>query len=518
MIGFIIIAFFVLMAVFAPELGQNNPVTATDLATPLSPPAWAVIFPQYRDLIPTYSPLPSADFNTKAAIGAWTLSGQNYTTSFTSVGPVDYFPAYTGSMLLNASITPRLSIWNSSTPNPQLPYGEVFFSMSRSFKFDHAVGQAFNFGADVTEEPLTMVNVSDIYFDFIISGPTGNWSLASVNGPALQPQIDVNTNALGQGWNQLTVDSALITGTDVPGLGNATSPSAAIFNKTGTYTLTMELQAVPCQPGGSPYSGSCVPGTNTSVSMLISEVDFHIDGGAYGLLGTDSLGRDVWSEFVWGSQVSLEIGISAGVGAVALGTIIGLASGYLGGIWDEILSRGTDFVLVLPFLPLLIVLSFIIQQNPALSANVYEWIIFIFIIISWPAITKIIRSQVLTVKERQYVEASRAVGGGTWHIIRKHILPNVMGLVYSQVALNVAGFILLEAALDFLAISIHSIFTMTWGIMLTQALPFAVTASNNSYVWWWFLPPGIAIASLSLAFVLVGFALDSIFNPRLRAR
>jgi peptide/nickel transport system permease protein len=116
------------------------------------------------------------------------------------------------------------------------------------------------------------------------------------------------------------------------------------------------------------------------------------------------------------------------------------------------------------------------------------------------------------------VEASRAVGGGTGHILRRHILPNVMGLVFSQIALNVSGFILLEAALDYLAVSVHPISTMTWGLMLSNALPDAVSNSAQSYVWWWFLPPGICIAAVSLAFVLVGFALDSIFNPRLRAR
>jgi peptide/nickel transport system permease protein len=212
------------------------------------------------------------------------------------------------------------------------------------------------------------------------------------------------------------------------------------------------------------------------------------------------------------------IGILSGVGSVALGALVGLAAGYIGGITDEFLGRVTDFFLVLPFLPLLIVVTLIISQNSAMIKSMYAWVVVIFIILSWPSIAKIIRSQVLSIKERQYVEASRAVGGGTGHIIRRHILPNVMGLVYSQIALNVSGFILLEAALDFLAVNIRPLDVTTWGVMLTKALPFATADRIHGYVWWWFLPPGISIASLSLAFVLVGFALDSIFNPRLRAR
>lgn len=252
--------------------------------------------------------------------------------------------------------------------------------------------------------------------------------------------------------------------------------------------------------------------------MNIASMSFHEQGNAYGLLGTDFEGRDCWSQLVWGSQISLLIGVASGIGAVALGTLAGLAAGYLGGVSDEIISRITDFFLVLPFLPLLIILVLIISQNTTLLAGLYFWVIVVFVVLSWPSIAKIIRSQVLSVKERQYVEASRALGGGTGHILRKHILPNVMGLVYSQIALNVSGFILLEAALDFLAVNVRPAGVMTWGVMLTQALPFATSDSAAGYVWWWFLPPGISIAALSLAFVLVGFALDSVFNPRLRAR
>jgi peptide/nickel transport system permease protein len=303
----------------------------------------------------------------------------------------------------------------------------------------------------------------------------------------------------------VNVSSGYLTSSGLSAFGNTGDPAGLIFNGTGTYTLTMQIQAVPIANG-------------SSISMLASGVNLHVLGGAFGLLGTDNYGRDVWSQFVWGSRISLLIGILSGIGAVALGTIAGLAAGYVGGLSDEVLSRISDFFLVIPFLPLLIVLLFIIGQNPVLYRGVYWWVILLFIVLSWPFIGKIIRSQVLTVKERSYVEASRAVGGGTWHILRKHILPNVMGLVYSQIALNVSGFILTEAALDFLAVSIHPIDTITWGIMLTNALPDATSNSAASYVWWWFLPPGIAIASLSLAFVLVGFALDSIFNPRLRAR
>jgi peptide/nickel transport system permease protein len=352
-----------------------------------------------------------------------------------------------------------------------------------------------------------MTNISVIYVNMVISNSKGNYPLSSTLSYNLASTIESYPRGVGT-WQTVTINSGLLQTAGIPVFETHYTPQKLVFNGTGTYNFTVQLRGVPVAN----------PSNSSSISVYVASANLHLDGGAYGILGTDSLGNDVWSQLVWGSRVSLEIGIAAGVGAVGLGALAGVAAGYLGGLWDEILSRVTDFVLVLPFLPLLIICVEIISSNPFLLGQVYFWIISLFIVVSWPLIAKIIRSQVLTVKERQYVEASRAVGGGTGHILRRHILPNVMGLVYSQVALNVAGFILLEAALDFLSLSAHQIGVISWGLMLTNALPFAVGDSAASHVWWWFLPPGISIASLSLAFVLVGFALDSIFNPRLRAR
>ncbi len=497
MIGLIVIVFFLLLAIFSPELAQNNPVTGFDVAAPYSVPAWATIFPQYSNLAVSSDPVQVVFSGPGPAdLTGWKTSGQNFTTG-----------EFNGSLIVNASIIPNQRImkgWVNGNPsNPYLPGGQVFFSMSQPFQYNTKPPTDFTINTVI--DPLVMTNVSDIYVNFIVTTPSKqNFSLASVEGYNLGAQIDLPSNEVDQ-WNMVNVSSGYLTTSGLPAFSQTEDPAGVVFNGTGTYTLTMQIQ------------GAAI-GNSPSISMLVSGINLHILGGAYGLLGTDNYGRDVWSQFVWGSRVSLLIGVLSGIGAVALGTLAGLAAGYIGGLSDEVLSRITDFFLVIPFLPLLIVILFIIGQNPVLYANVYAWVILIFIILSWPFIGKIIRSQVLTVKERAYVEASRAVGGGTGHILRKHILPNVMGLVYSQIALNVSGFILLEAALDFLAVSIHPIDTITWGIMLTNSLPDATSNSAASYVWWWFLPPGIAIASLSLAFVLVGFALDSIFNPRLRAR
>lgn len=496
--GLVIIVFFMILAIWAGPLSNNNPAGDYGAGAPLSVPTWATIFPQYSGYFATGNPIPPVGFANTADLNVWTLTGVPNGTVTSSISTeVPAHSTYPGSMQLNSSLTSN----PSTASNPLLPGGQVFFSLSQSFKWTYKT--PLEFEVNMLVDPVKMENVSAIYLNFILSNPTENFSLSSTQDYAISGAILIPTSAVGT-WHSAVVTDSDLEYSGLPGFATGL-PTHDVFNTKGTYELTIQVEGVPV-------------GAHSFISVDVASAYFHVDGNAYGILGTDSLGRDVWAQFVWGSRVSFEIGVLSGIGAVGLGTLAGIVAGYLGGLWDELLSRFTDFFLVLPFLPLLIIVVIIFGENPVLRANIYFWVIMIFAILTWPSIAKIIRSQVLSVKERQYVEASRAVGGGTFHILRKHILPNVMGLVYSQVALNVSGFILLEAALDFLAVSVTPVTTVSWGRMLTNALPYATRDSAAGYVWWWFLPPGIAIAALSLAFVLVGFALDSIFNPRLRAR
>lgn len=498
-IGLAVIVFFILIAVFAPYLSQNNPTQGFNVSSPYSVPAWATIFPQYHDLAVSGYPVEGNSFTTQSDITAWTLSGPNYVVAL-SPGVVlpGNLTRYRGAMLVNAST----GSGQQTLTNPYLPGGVSAFSMSEPFVYSTKAPTTFLVSALI--EPLEMKNISTAYVDFIISSPSRNYSLSTTEEFNIREAIEFTPQQV-KTWVNATLQSGLLPLSGLPGFSTS-NPGQLIFNSTGNYRFTMTLEVVPS--GGDP-----------SISFYVTGVSLHILGNAYGLMGTDNEGRDLWSQFVWGSRISLLIGIASGVGAVAMGTVLGLVAGYLGGIYDEVISRISDFFLVIPFLPLLIVAVLLIGHDPFLYKFIYDWIIALFVILSWPVITKLIRSQVLTVKERPYVEASRSLGGGTGHIIRRHILPNVMGLVYSQVALNVSGFILTEAALDYLAVAIHPINTITWGITLSNSLDYATLANSTvGHVWWWLLPPGIAIASLSLAFVLVGFALDQIFNPRLRQR
>jgi len=166
--------------------------------------------------------------------------------------------------------------------------------------------------------------------------------------------------------------------------------------------------------------------------------------------------------------------------------------------------RFADMLLVIPSLPLLLVLIAILGQS---ITN----IIIVISMLGWMGFSRIVRSQVLSLKERAFIEAARAAGGSTVHITIKHILPNVMGLVYVSLATSVPGAITAEASLSFLGLGDPSI--MSWGQMLQDIVYYA--AIKELY---WVIPPGLCIAMLAVSFVMIGFSLDEILNPRLRSR
>lgn len=166
--------------------------------------------------------------------------------------------------------------------------------------------------------------------------------------------------------------------------------------------------------------------------------------------------------------------------------------------------RTNDILLTIPGLPFLIVLTAVI--GPSIGS-----VIVLIGVLGWMGIARIIRSQVLSLKSKTFIEASRSSGAGTWHIIRKHLIPNVVTMAYTQLALTVPGAIVTEAALSFLGLG--DPFLQTWGKMLHDAEYYGAISE-----WWWAVPPGLCIALLSMAFVFIGYALDEIFNPKLRRR
>jgi peptide/nickel transport system ATP-binding protein/peptide/nickel transport system permease protein len=227
-------------------------------------------------------------------------------------------------------------------------------------------------------------------------------------------------------------------------------------------------------------------------------------GGAH-LLGTDDVGHDIFSGLIIGARISLLIGIVAGLTAAAVGTLVGVLAGYFGGPVDTTLMRTTDAVLVLPFLPLMIVLAAVI--GPTVLGTVL-----LIALVAWPQTARVVRSHVLSLRNRTFVDSARVIGASNAVILGRYILPLVLPLSVAQFVLLSATAILAEASLSFLGLGDPS--AASWGSMLYWAQ--ARGAFLNASWVWWVLPPGIAISITVLAFTLIGSLLEDLLDPRLR--
>lgn len=493
MTGIAIIAFFGLMALLAPYIAGPNPAQ-TYVTGPWAVPAWATVFPAYSGLPPNLEAL-------SPSFSSWrSAAGPGATYEFVRAAPpssalskTSYSVQGAEAVLISASVPPGSE--------------EVVYTANYTFSYGYKPPYDFKFGVLVL--PLSVDNLTDFYVRFILVKPDNSsvhLTSYAIMSNSYEEDISYDNGFKLGNWNVVYLSTALpdvnLAAFGPSGLG-MTNTGLRLLNERGNYTLIMQVVAI----GGSD------PGT---LKLELAYPFLFVYGRQYGLMGSDNMGRDLWSQFVWGSRISMEVGLLAALFTVIVGMYLGVVAGVFGGAVDEVLMRIADIFLVIPFLPLAIILVFMITQSAFLAKALYLWLILLFTVLSWPAVARIIRSQTLTLKERGYVEAAKVLGGGRWHIIRRHILPNIMSLVYANLALNVPGFILTEAALDFLFPGASSV--PTWGRMLSKAFDHASSAIYYNFGWWWFIFPGIAIVLLSLSFVLLGYALDEIFNPRLRQR
>lgn len=236
----------------------------------------------------------------------------------------------------------------------------------------------------------------------------------------------------------------------------------------------------------------------------VAPIETVLAGTVYGVMGTDSLGRDIWEGLLYGFPVALLIASLAAVLTTAIGTALGVISGYSGGVTDAVIQRITDVISQVPVLPLLIFLVFLVGPNLWL-------IILILVAFSWTGLTIVVRSMVLQIRSGQLVEAARALGASRTRIMVRHVLPQVAPFIVAQMIFSAPGAVLAEAGLSFLGLGDPSI--PTWGQLLQAG--FQTGALYVGY-WWWVVPPGVLIIFAALAFTLLALAVEPIVDPRLR--
>ena len=220
------------------------------------------------------------------------------------------------------------------------------------------------------------------------------------------------------------------------------------------------------------------------------------------LFGTDDLGRDIFSGVVYGAQTSILIGVTVALLSGLIGVFVGATAGYAGGLWDDLLMRITELFLIPPQFFLALIIA-------ALFGSSLVNLILILALTNWTTTARLVRAEVLSIKERPFIEASRAMGASPIRILLHDILPNAFPLIITKVILTVGGVILLEAALSFIGIGDAN--HISWGYMLHNGQHFIRDA------WWIIAFPSLALAMLVLALNVVGDAVNVALNPKTRS-
>jgi peptide/nickel transport system permease protein len=279
----------------------------------------------------------------------------------------------------------------------------------------------------------------------------------------------------------------------------------------GAVILLLVLMAV--------FAGqlSSLEGANPdSINTNLINANLQIPNGGMGgingqhWLGVDLLGRDLFSRIVYGARISLGIAAASTFLAILIGVVLGMVAGYFGGIIDAVIGRTMDVMLAFPVLLFAISISGVLQNQAfGLSGNGLHFAILVFIIgfFSWPYIGRIIRGQVIGIKEREYIEAARSLGAGSGRILFREILPNLVAPILVYSTLLIPANILFEAALSFLGVGIKDP-TPSWGAMINLAIPYDLQDPE------YFIVPGLAIFITVLAFNLFGDGLRDALDPK----
>jgi peptide/nickel transport system permease protein len=227
------------------------------------------------------------------------------------------------------------------------------------------------------------------------------------------------------------------------------------------------------------------------------------------ILGSDEVGRDEFSRLLFGARISITLAVTAVLMEVIIGTLLGALAGFYGGVVDYLLMRLTDIFLSIPILPLLLVLTGIVAAKSTKAALSFGSIVLIIGVLSWPTVARLVRANFLTLREREFVEAARAIGNGDARIIFRHILPNTIAPIIVQATLDVANVIILESVLDFLGFGIQPP-TASWGNMLANA------QANVQQAWWAAVFPGLCILATTLAINFIGDGLRDALDPNMK--
>ncbi len=523
MVGVLILTIFGIIAVGAPLMTPYNPTRDENLAYRLAAPTWLRNFPGYEEINENIKVVPDPGFSSAESLNQW-----NVTTSPPSKAEAISvtYSSTIGNTLAGGSGPGCLAITFRREQTGAV-FKDVTVRISRRFYYPYKSSPGrFSGTIALTATGTGAIAATD---KALLDVPaTINVFIAVENKSyPLWPHLPPYNPSTLAGENVITPNGTIQTSMSskwISSVGEAGSPIDSAWPGT-IQKIHGGSKTVLTDPCFVVFNRTRIPNTFTygveftfkdtdlakqdrevETTIYLDDLSLRTYGTSFGLLGTDQLGRDIFTQVLYGTKISLYVGLMVSIFGVAVGLLIGLASGYLGRLADEIMMRFTDMLLVIPALPLLIVLV-------AVLGATLQNLIILLVLLGWMGFARIVRSQVLSLKERSFIEAAKAVGAGRTHIIIRHILPNVMSLVYVTLAMSVPGAIVTEAALAWLGFYWGPGVT-SWGKMLRDVQ----MTEGATTKWWWVVPPGLCIAAIALAFILIGYALDDILNPKLRVR
>lgn len=444
MIGLGLLIMYFLVAVFAPWLTPYDPMRQPRLAQAFAMPEWVTILPQFKDLGKTQRiPL------------SWNVESDPLNLVKGGWG------LSVGVQYEAKDLQPVQVELSSKISYAQIPPNEFF--------------QKLRYEA---------TNIQDVRYSIALS-------LLTPEGITYRFWKFTDNITKSQ---DVTVDSKdPLVIKEKLGFSLTENIAKAIFSQKGDYIYTILIEFWPQLE-------------NATAQVNIKNSEFVALGHVHGIMGTDYLAKDIFSQLIHGTRLSLSVGLLAALVGTVIGIFVGVASGYLGGAVDEISMRAVDILLCLPLLPLLLALVSLYGRN------VFYIVLFIAIF-GWQGLARVIRSQTLSIRETAYIETARASGASGFYIMLRHIVPNIIPVAFASMILAVPSAILFEAALSFLGFGDPNV--PTWGMMLQHAFGFG---GFIHLAWWWIVPPGLAIIGICLAFAFIGYAFDEIINPRLRRR
>ncbi len=503
-LGLLVIVMFFGMAIGAPLLATHNPSPGVKVAPPFLAPAWVQVFDSGAIRNGEYLPDPNLDRGTTTShlqiYGSDTYGNESsfsgYYHQATSADDLNYMALQWNH---HAGDRPSFRFPWPSESETEMPMTEdfVYFTQTLDWPYERMpkdVNVSFAFSTHFTGDFATHEEAGLMFKVYVwLIDSSGNWKMIYKTSPPyydypITRVADLNWFDIVAGWRGMVKNSTSGTQEDPEDkltLAVGLAPYKNFFYYNGHWVYRE-------------WSGS--------VEVRVSRLSVYVYGGYFGYLGTTDKGGDAYSQLIYGSRVSLTIGLLATALSTAVGVIVGMVAGYFGGKTDEILMRIVDFLLVIPGLPLMMVLA-------AFLGPTIENIIVVIAILGWTSTSRLIRSQVLAEKNKAYVESARAIGASDTYIIFRHILPNVTPILFANITLGVVGAILSEAGLSFLGLTDPNV--PSWGRMLADA---RASGGFSNGAWWVVVFPGLMITLLSLAFTFVGHTLDQVLNPRLRER